>query len=85
MGRFQSSYDGDRCHDGFMTISEENYQPSSGEWCGSAWGYTVYYSETSSINISIRLNKFLQQNSADSNFEFKLSYKFLKRTDAKLR
>lgn len=74
----------DGCHDGFMSISEQGFSTNGGQWCGSAWGYTVYYSETQSINISLRLDKLLQQN-AGSNFEFKLSYKFLKKTDAKLR
>lgn len=67
-----------------MTISEEGIPPSDGQWCGSAWGYTVYYSETRSINISLRLDKILQQG-VGSNFEFKLSYKFLRKPEAKLR
>lgn len=82
IGRFISYTDG--CHDGHMTISEEGIPPSGGQWCGSAWGYTVYYSETRSINVSLRLDKILQQG-VGSNFEFKLSYKFLRKPDAKLR
>lgn len=61
-----------------------------GKWCGSAWGYNVYYSESSSINITLKLFKFAQQPQLsltpnNNNFSFRLTYKFLKRTDAKLR
>lgn len=61
-----------------------------GKWCGSAWGYNVYYSESSSINVTLKLFKFVQQQQLGSsannnNFSFRLTYKFLKRTDAKLR
>lgn len=61
-----------------------------GKWCGNAWGYNVYYSESSSINITLALFKFAQQPQLsltpnNNNFSFRLTYKFLKRTDAKLR
>lgn len=64
---------------------------SDGKWCGNAWGYNVYYSESSSINITLKLFKLTQQQqqlslSANSNnFSFRLTYKYLKRGDAKLR
>lgn len=62
----------------------------NGKWCGNAWGYNVYYSESSSVNITLNLFKFTQQSQLsltpkDDNFSFRLTYKFLTRTDAKLR
>lgn len=62
----------------------------NGKWCGNAWGYNVYYSESSSVNITLKLLKFAQQSqlsltSKDENFSFRITYKFLKRTDAKSR
>lgn len=62
----------------------------NGKWCGNAWGYNVYYSESSSVNITLKLFKFAQQSqlgltSKDDNFSFRITYKFLKRSDAKSR
>ena len=67
---------------------------------GSAWGYTIYYSETRSVNLSLRLDKLLQLNGGNgggngggnnlgggngNSFDFKIIYKFVRKTDAKLR
>lgn len=78
--------------DGVTEVDDTNSRSGDGKWCGNAWGYNVYYSESSSINITLKLFKFTQQQqqplglSANSNnFSFRLTYKFLKRTDAKLR
>lgn len=69
---------------------EGTNQNGNGRWCGNAWGYNVYYSESSSINITLKLFKYAQQSQlgvplSNNNFSFRLIYKFLKRTDAKLR
>ncbi|XP_076243023.1 uncharacterized protein LOC143184574 [Calliopsis andreniformis] len=72
------------CPEGYMTIREEGRPATGGQWCGSAWGYTVYYSETSSINLTLYLLRLSEQG-IDYNFDFKLSYKFLKRSEAHLR
>lgn len=84
VGRFLS-HTSDGCPDGYMTISERDFTPMDGRWCGTAWGYNVYYSESSSINVSLKIYKLYQQQGLTDNFSFKLTYKFLKRTDAKLR
>lgn len=84
VGRFLS-HTNDGCPDGYMTISERDFTPMDGRWCGTAWGYNVYYSESSSINVSLKIYKLYQQQGLTDNFSFKLTYKFLKRTDAKLR
>lgn len=65
-------------------------QNVGGKWCGIARGVSYYYSESSSINITLKLFKFAQQPQHsltlnNNNFSFRIIYKFLKRTDAKLR
>ncbi|XP_074027638.1 uncharacterized protein isoform X1 [Leptinotarsa decemlineata] len=84
VGTFES-FTSEGCPDGFMSIRESNRPTSGGKWCGSAWGYTVYYSETPSINLTLTLDRPHQQQNSGSNFEFKLSYKFLKVSDARIR
>ncbi|XP_053680820.1 uncharacterized protein LOC128731713 [Anopheles nili] len=74
------------CMEGFMTISEQGLPHLNGKWCGTASGYTIYYSETRSVNVTLRLDKLPQASSGVSNgFEFRLIYKFLRHSDAKLR
>lgn len=69
--------------DGSMAIHEENMPYPDGQWCGNSWGFNSYYSETRSILITLRLLKLIQ--SVGNTFEFKLSYKFLRKSDALLR
>lgn len=122
VGRFVS-YTLDGCPDGYMSIRESQLPDTGGQWCGSAWGFTVYYSETRSINLTLTLSKLSEQVSETHrwtsraiqrkrlnvvsfrsavvsyntmcacvcsqgigyNFDFKLSYKYLKKSDAHLR
>lgn len=58
---------------------------SGGQWCGTAWGYNVYYSEGASINVSLHVLRLHQQQGLPDNFAFRLTYKVLRRADAKLR
>lgn len=58
---------------------------TGGQWCGTAWGYNVYYSEGSSINVSLLVRRLHQQQGLPDNFAFRLTYKVLRRADAKLR
>jgi hypothetical protein len=60
VGRFLS-FTSEGCPDGYMTIDEENRPATGGQWCGSAWGYTVYYSETRSINLTLYLSRLSGQ------------------------
>lgn len=48
-----------------MTIREKGRPATGGQWCGSAWGYTVYYSETPSINLTLYLLRLAEQVSAN--------------------
>jgi hypothetical protein len=43
-----------------MLISEQGLPKLNGKWCGTAEGYTIYYSETRSVNLSLRLDKVVQ-------------------------
>lgn len=78
-------------NDGSFDSNHNRNSNGNGKWCGNAWGYNVYYSESSSINITLKLFKLVQQQQQfipttnNNNFSFRLTYKFLKRTDAKLR
>ncbi|XP_012251545.2 uncharacterized protein LOC105683496 [Athalia rosae] len=83
VGRFLS-FISEGCPDGYMTIRETGRPATGGQWCGSAWGYTVYYSETASINLTLFLSRLSEQG-VGYNFDFKLSYKFLRRSEAHLR
>ncbi|KAI8436727.1 hypothetical protein MSG28_010210 [Choristoneura fumiferana] len=83
VGKFVS-FTSDGCPDGHMTIVERSPSPPTGQWCGSAWGYTVYFSESDSINMTLRLDRLSQQG-VGYNFDFKLAYKFLRRSEARLR
>lgn len=49
------------CPDGHMSIQEVDRPATGGQWCGSAWGYTVYYSEASSLNVTLQLDRLSQQ------------------------
>jgi hypothetical protein len=60
VGKFVS-FTSDGCPDGHMTIVERSPSPPTGQWCGSAWGYTVYFSESDSINMTLRLDRLSQQ------------------------
>ncbi|XP_057659141.1 uncharacterized protein LOC130895692 [Diorhabda carinulata] len=84
VGTFESFMSGG-CPDGAVSIREANRPSTGGEWCGSAWGYSVYYSETPSVNLTLSLKTMIQQENSGNKFEFKLSYKFLKSSDARIR
>ncbi|XP_017768622.1 PREDICTED: uncharacterized protein LOC108556850 [Nicrophorus vespilloides] len=85
VGTFES-FTSQGCPDGFISITESNRPSLGGKWCGSSWGYTVYYSETPSINLTLFIERLPpQQASGYNTFEFKLSYKFLRLSDARIR
>jgi hypothetical protein len=60
VGKFVS-FTSDGCPDGHMTIKELDRPSTGGQWCGSAWGYTVYYSETASVNLTLELHRLSEQ------------------------
>lgn len=86
VGTFES-FTLDGCPDGHVSIAEWGRPSTGGQWCGSAWGYTVYYSETPSVNLTLQLTRLLppQHLSSGYTFEFRLFYKFLRLIDARIR
>lgn len=52
IGHFVSpSHDG--CPDGSLQVAEINRPLTGGKWCGTGQGYSVYYSETSAIALTL--------------------------------
>lgn len=78
IGRFHSTaLDG--CPDGYMQLSELGRPFTGGSWCGASTGYAVYYSETSTVTITLRVYNIA------SPFEFQLRYKFVGSDEAVVR
>ncbi|RZF39533.1 hypothetical protein LSTR_LSTR001054 [Laodelphax striatellus] len=73
IGRFEpSALDG--CPDGHMQLSELGRPFTGGSWCGLAKGFAVYYSETSTVTITLRVYH------SAAPFDFKLRpLKFIRR------
>ena len=68
-----------------MQLSELGKPFTGGSWCGSSSGYAVYYSETSTITVTIKLFKSLISIHSTVPFEFKLRYKFVSQPEARVR
>lgn len=83
IGRFMLQSD-HACVDGWMIIEEQGLPNTSGKWCGQASGYSMYYSETYSINLLLNIVRLYQQ-TIGNNFEFYIKYKFLTEKEASLR
>ncbi|XP_059477318.1 uncharacterized protein LOC132197791 [Neocloeon triangulifer] len=85
VGRYEAtSFDG--CPDGSMQLSELGRPFTGGSWCGSSTapgGQNIYYSETSTVTLSIRL--YPGHRSSTSPFEFRLRYKFISHENAVVR
>lgn len=64
-----------------MQLSELGRPFTGGSWCGSSTGYAVYYSETSTITVSVKLF----QSPQSVPFEFHLRYKFVSQLEAVVR
>ena len=83
----------DGCPDGHMQISELSRPLGQGFWCGTSWGSNVYYSESSAVTLLLRVFNLTKLPNAESqggpNAEesvlLRLSYRFLRKSDAVLR
>lgn len=65
IGRFEATaLDG--CPDGHMQLLELGRPFTGGSWCGAAKGFAVYYSETSTVTVTLRVYH------SAAPFEFKL-------------
>ncbi|KAJ8683346.1 hypothetical protein QAD02_019138 [Eretmocerus hayati] len=83
LGKFES-FTVAGCPDGSLQISEMNRPDVGGHWCGSSWGPVIYYSETPSVSITLRLLR-LSKDQTGFNFDFRMAYKMIRRSDAVVR
>lgn len=58
--------------------------PIGGMFCGQSWGPAVFYSETRSLVLTVKLFKLLREQSG-YNFDFRIEYKFLSREESVVR
>ncbi|KAJ8948652.1 hypothetical protein NQ318_022720 [Aromia moschata] len=79
VGRYEASaLDG--CPDGYMQLSELGRPFTGGSWCGSSSGPAAYYSETSTVTVTVKLF-----GSPQIPFAFRLRYRFVSRREAVVR
>ncbi|XP_016842459.1 uncharacterized protein LOC100122993 [Nasonia vitripennis] len=83
LGKFVS-FTAAGCPDGSLQISEANRPDVGGHWCGSSRGPAIYYSETSAVSITLRLLR-LSKDQTGFNFDFRMAYKMIRRSDAVVR
>uniref|UniRef100_A0ABD2X352 CUB domain-containing protein n=1 Tax=Trichogramma kaykai TaxID=54128 RepID=A0ABD2X352_9HYME len=83
LGKFVS-FTSAGCPDGSLQISEMNRPDVGGHWCGTTWGPAIYYSETASVSIILRLFR-LSKDQTGFNFDFRMAYKTIRRSDAVVR
>ncbi|KAJ2943481.1 hypothetical protein O0L34_g16589 [Tuta absoluta] len=80
VGRYEAgALDG--CPDGYMQLAELGRPFTGGSWCGAAGGAALYYSETATVTVSVKLFRAR----LGEPFAFKLRYKFLSQRDAVVR
>ncbi|VVC92753.1 unnamed protein product [Leptidea sinapis] len=80
VGRYQTDAL-DACPDGYMQVSELGRPFTGGSWCGTAEGVALYYSETATVTVSVKLFR----TRLGEPFGFRLRYKFLAQRDAIVR
>ena len=83
LGRFVS-FTADGCPDGSLQISEADRPIVGGSWCGTSWGAALYYSETRTVSLSLRLTR-LARDQTGYNFDYRMGYKMLPRSAAIVR
>ncbi|GAB0095570.1 uncharacterized protein DMENIID0001_109660 [Sergentomyia squamirostris] len=83
VGKFMS-YTQNGCPDGYLQIAEASRQSVGGMWCGSSWGPQVFYSETRSLAVTVKLFK-LARDQSGYNFDFRIQFKVLSRESAVVR
>uniref|UniRef100_A0A182YS60 CUB domain-containing protein n=1 Tax=Anopheles stephensi TaxID=30069 RepID=A0A182YS60_ANOST len=66
------------------TVSEAKRANVGGMWCGTTWGPAIFYSETDSLVMTIKLFK-LSRDQSGYNFDFRIQYKMLSRASAVVR
>lgn len=71
----------DGCPDGYMQLSELGRPFTGGSWCGESDGTALYYSETATVTVSVKLFR----TRLGEPFGFRLRYKFISQLDAVVR
>lgn len=82
VGRLESQT-AEGCPDGYMQILELGRPFTGGSWCGKSSGLALYFSESSTVTLTLRL--FYTGRFAGTPFEFQLRYKFVARDEASAR
>lgn len=72
------------CQDAYLEFSEASRTQIGGMFCGQSWGPSVFYSETRSLVITIKLFKLLRDQSG-YNFDFRIDFKFLSKEESVVR
>lgn len=83
LGKFVS-YTQNGCQDGYLEFSEASRMAVGGMFCGQSWGPSVFYSETRSLVLTVKLFKLLREQSG-YNFDFRIDFKFLSRNESVVR
>jgi hypothetical protein len=83
LGKFVS-FTQNGCQDGYLEFSEASRMPIGGMFCGQSWGPAVFYSETRSLVLTVKLFKLLREQSG-YNFDFRIEYKFLTKEESVVR
>jgi hypothetical protein len=83
VGKFVS-FTHNGCQDAYLEFSEASRTPIGGAFCGQSWGPSVFYSETRSLEITVKLFKLLRDQSG-YNFDFRIDYKFLSKEESVVR
>lgn len=83
LGKFVS-FTAEGCPDGSLQISEAHRPDVGGLWCGTSWSTEIYYSETPSVSITLRLFR-LNKDQTGFNFDFRMAYKMIRKKDAVVR
>ncbi|KAL6443013.1 hypothetical protein ACFW04_002778 [Cataglyphis niger] len=83
LGKFVS-FTAEGCPDGSLQISEAQRPDVGGLWCGTSWGPAIYYSETPSVSIILKLLR-LSKDQTGFNFDFRMAYKMIRKSDAVVR
>lgn len=83
LGKFVS-FTQNGCQDAYLEFSEASRMPIGGMFCGQSWGPAVFYSETRSLVLTVKLFKLLREQSG-YNFDFRIEYKFLSKEESVVR
>lgn len=83
LGKFVS-YTHNGCQDGYLEFSEASRMAIGGMFCGQSWGPSVFYSETRSLVLTVKLFKLLREQSG-YNFDFRIDFKFLSKDESVVR